>query len=353
MRKVLFVIPIVIMFVFISSSSSLASTRDMAADFLIDKALESLEKGNRDMAIHDLSKVLIFQPDNIKAQDELRKLGLDKGLFSPPKTNLSQVSQLVGEMKKQKEYSFELEVENEKVKRYAQDLEDESKYLYHDNLSKSIEIDSLSKQMEDINSAMIDRSNEQKQKLRELEQYHAEQKMVLLSELAQKQDQLNTETLTQRERDMLVDEYRQVASRNVKQARYFQDEFHQTKNDYSKVVSESNQIKSNYFETLYGIDEILLTDDQKINDLRTDVAKYNIEKIRKSDFSQEYLNEFYNSIEKINTYKFELTESLKSIEQSNQKTDKYVAALKEAQESLGKLEEHIEILLKQKNKVLN
>lgn len=63
-----------------------AEERNMAAEFLNERAQLFYERGQRKEAMHEFSKVLLIDPANPTAFEYLKKLGVDRGLYRPFKT---------------------------------------------------------------------------------------------------------------------------------------------------------------------------------------------------------------------------------------------------------------------------
>lgn len=68
------------------------------AEYLVKMGKDHLQKGQRDMAIHEFSKALMMDPHNETALKELHSLGIDQGLYSGARTSLERLSAMSEEI---------------------------------------------------------------------------------------------------------------------------------------------------------------------------------------------------------------------------------------------------------------
>lgn len=88
-----------------------AFAENQAADFLVEIGRNSLLKGDVPDAIHEFSKALILEPNNVQALNELKKLGLEGGLYSRSATRTTMTADMAENLKgyQQKVESLEKE----------------------------------------------------------------------------------------------------------------------------------------------------------------------------------------------------------------------------------------------------
>jgi chromosome segregation ATPase len=338
--------------VFITSSLQ-ADTTNSAADYLVKIGVRSLEKGQKDTAISDFSKALMLDSENTEALAHLNELGISKGLYGPQKTSLVEITNLASQVKEYEKDVFQLEVENEKIKERITKVKDQRDSLYHSNVMKAVEVDALSKEIEDVRINLVSQDQTHQQKLEDIQTYYDQEKMKLLTQLSENQNRLNTEVVSSRQRNKMIEMYGDTARRNVKQAREFQKKLVSVHGDYRELENKSDIVKDNYFQTLNDVDQILVSNDQGINSLEQRIFDQKIQLIEQKSYANQYFEELRDSLDSINKYKSELSQELSSLREENGNVEKYIVAIKDTQENLQQIETLIQKLIDQKSKVIN
>ena len=84
-----------IMLIFlITPVKQLKASDNMGANFFFDEVLRSYNNGNVRDAIHEWSKVLMIDPNHKEAKKHLRKLGVEKGLYTGNETQETRIADL-------------------------------------------------------------------------------------------------------------------------------------------------------------------------------------------------------------------------------------------------------------------
>ena len=145
-----------------------AEAKNMAADYKIEFAKASLERGDMDRAINDFKEVLLIDPSNEEAKAQLRKLGLKDDVFmAVSKTQTNSLVERVGEYR---EKVAMLETQKAQIERKLSEIQSQKESLSRANLAKDVERDLLQEKIDLLTRHMP------KQEQAEFKQFVADQK---------------------------------------------------------------------------------------------------------------------------------------------------------------------------------
>lgn len=119
------------------------SGEGMVSDYLIKRGKRYYTQRNRAKAIHELSKVLIINPNEKEAAYYLNKLGVHGGVYGRPQTTATRIARLSGEIHEYKKNIAVLEKENIEQAQATQSLQGEKISLRHDILIQEAENNTL------------------------------------------------------------------------------------------------------------------------------------------------------------------------------------------------------------------
>ena len=148
-----------------------AEAQGMAADYKIEVAKSSLEKGDMDRAINDFKEVLMIDPANEEAKVQLRKLGLKDNVFMA--VSRTQTNSLVERVGEYREKIAMLETQKAQTERKLSEMQSQKEDISRTDLAKDFERDLLQEKIDLLTRRMP------KQEQAQFKQFVADQNKVL------------------------------------------------------------------------------------------------------------------------------------------------------------------------------
>lgn len=120
----------------------------LISDYLLSKGKDYFEQGKYRLAIHELSKVLLVDPDCQEAKDYLMRMGIKEGIYGRQHPPLEQIADLSGEIVYYQDKVFAMAQETAKKEDLVKRLEDEKQLAEQAAETKTKEAEGILQQAE-------------------------------------------------------------------------------------------------------------------------------------------------------------------------------------------------------------
>lgn len=170
--------------VLLGAHSLCAESKNDAANFLVDVGEIHLKQGETQRAIHEFSKALLIEPENVRAKEYLAKYDLEEGLYKGINTNSSQIMDLALHVEEYKRKVNELECEKVGVQNALNALELEKEVLMKAHETLKSETSQLKTQVSQLEETVKLTESQHSEKIKEIESIYADQNQKLQDAIA-------------------------------------------------------------------------------------------------------------------------------------------------------------------------
>jgi chromosome segregation ATPase len=340
--------PIMLLFCLVAGVS--ANTSNDAADYLANLGKKYYDGGQIDEAIHEFSKALIVDPNNVLAKKYLNKLGLSQGLYSPAKTTTTQIADLTKNIRKYQQKVTTLEKKNGEVASKLDQTEKEKEKYLQSNELNSLTADTLQKKTATIKEKSAKEKEQFNKGIKQVAEIYSERQDKLIGEKTELEKQIAFINQKEEKLSKLKEKFDSAILQSLtyeNQLSALSHKYDLLKTDFSKQYAYQDKL-------INVLEEYLDIREQHLEGVSDNLVYKQFTLVQHDNLLISKLDELVELNESVDRYRSKIDEAQESISQKNDniqtlaaQLDSEMASLDKTKELMQKQEENLQDLTQQ------